>query len=366
MKPHHTTALKPGTALASNKGFAATFNWMLNFCRNLTGGPGVEVDRNDSDHPIIRLASSSSGALHPFAVRCYRLDQSYAGQDREFLGKYGWKIYLPPGCLSVGDNCEPLNRKMNEIDGYEDEDDNWYDLSVDEDADCGPRTVTEAVPDGQGGTTNKTVYYYEWDVIVHAKTSAKVWQVDGLNDSARRLYYVEARPRKLRNGQVRTDEQNADNYWGDEFSQTIATFHVRIAPNTPVAKTSRKILQTARTAISVAGRARSNFDLEWYFSIDDDTGKLNCEKVYCRRISTAAAGMNVTGPDYVEVTDADSTIYARIDVNGAAENVLDVVLDPDSTGGGDLVTWLKLYDMSYNKVENDYRASSLVNVQVFR
>ena len=368
MKPEITHELKTGRALGAQRGFATTFNWMLNFCRNLRGMDGVEVDRNDSDHPIIRIGEvkATGGGLAPFAVRSYKLDPTDDSQSREFIGKYGWEIYLPPGCLSVGGNCTPLNRKMNELDGHEDDDENWYDLAVDEDADCGARSVTEAVPDGQGGTTNKTVYYYEWDVIVHAKTRAKVWQVDELNASARRLYYVEARPRKLTNGQNRTSEQQAENYWGDEVYQTVATFNVRTEPNTPVAKVSRSISQTVKNAISVAGRERSNFDLEWYFSIDDDTGKLNCEKVYCRRISTAAAGMTVTGPDYVEVTDAASTIYARIDTNGAAENVLDVVLDPSATGSGDFVTWLKLYDMSFNVVRADYRASSLVNVQVFR
>lgn len=43
---------------------------------------------------------------------------------------------------------------------------------------------------------------------------------------------------------------------------------------------------------------------------------LSCDKVYCRRIEQAAAGMNVTGPTYVDVTNALSTIYARIDTNG--------------------------------------------------
>lgn len=332
-------------------------------------GPGIRT-RVTPDGTVLTAeaprAHAAGGGLHPFAVRSYRLDPDDDSATREFLGKYGWKIYLPTGCLSVGGTCEPLNRKMNELEDHEDEDGDWYDLAVDEDQDCGARQATETVPDGQGGTTSKTVYYYEWDVIVHAKTRAKVWQVDELDADARRLYYVEARPRKLKNGQDRTDEQKAENYWGDEFYQTVATFHVRTEPNTPVAKVSRSITQTAKNAISVAGGARSNFDLEWYFSLDDDTGKMNLEKVYCRRISQAAAGMNVTGPDYVDVTDAAGTIYARIDVNGAAENVLDVVLDPDSTSGGDLVTWLKLYDMSYNVVKYDYRASSLVNVQVFR
>ena len=366
MKPEITHELKTGRALGAQRGFAATFNWMLNFCRNLTGGPGVTVDRTDSDHPIIRIGDEKTGTPAPFAVRCYRLDPDDDSITREFLGRYGWKIYLPPGCLSVGGNCEPINRKMTELDGHEDDEGDWYDLAVDEDADCGARSVTEAVPDGQGGTTDKTVWYYEWDVILHAKTSAKLWQVDELNDPARRLYYVEARPRKLASGQDRTEEQKAAGYWGDEFSQTIATFHVRTEPRTPVAKVSRKIVQTVQNAISVAGRERSNFDLEWYLSVDEDTGKLEFEKVYCRRIWTAAAGMTVTGPDYVEVTDAEATIYARLDTNGAGENVLAVVLDPSSTGGDDFVTWLKLYDMAFNVVKADYRATSLVNVQVFR
>ena len=49
---------------------------------------------------------------------------------------------------------------------------------------------------------------------------------------------------------------------------------------------------------------------------------LSCDKVYCRRIEQAAAGMTVVGPTYAEVTNALSTIYAYIDTNGAGENVL--------------------------------------------
>lgn len=70
------------------------------------------------------------------------------------------------------------------------------------------------------------------------------------------------------------------------------------------------------------GKERSNFDLEWYFNVPESTGMLSCDKVYCRRIEQAAAGMTVTGPTYAEVTNALSTIYAYIDTNGAGENVL--------------------------------------------
>ena len=299
-----------------------------------------------------------SAGLAPFAVRCYKLDPTDTSQLAEFPGKYGWKIYLPTGCLSVGGTCSPLNRRTKDIEGHEDEDGDWYDLAVDELADSGALTATE---DG------KTVYYYEWDVVVHAKTSAKVYGVDALDADARRLFYVEARPRVMPGGQARTAEQLAYCCWGDEFYQTVATFHVRTEPVTGgVAKVSRNISQTVKTPISVAGHAASNFDLEWYFSVDGDTGKLECRKVCCRRVVQAAAGMTIEGPDYVDVTGAESTIYARIDVNGAGDCVLGVVMDPEMSGSGDLVTWLLLYKMSYNMVKDDYRASSLVNVQVFR
>ena len=316
-------------------------------------------------------ATKSETALQPFTVRFYKLDPDDNSATKEFLGRYGWKIYLPQGCVSVGETCTPINRRMNELAGHEDEDDNWYDLAVDEDADCGARTATEEIPDGEGGTTSKSVYYHEWEVIIHAKTQAKIYGVDELNVPARHLFYAEARPKKLPSGNARTDEEKAYNFWGDEFSQTVATFHVRSEPNTPVAKVSRSISAVARGAISVAGRAAQNFDLVWYFEVDEDTGKLSVTNVYCVRNSTAIGGMTVDGPTMTEVTDAQNSIWVMINTNtlitgNAAQNILEVKIDPQSPSSGDFVTWLRLYDIKYNVVSADYRASALNNAITFR
>lgn len=306
-------------------------------------------------------AHAAGGGLHPFAIRFYKKDPS---DPSDMGGKYGWKIYLPPGCVSVGGTCEPMNLKMRDLSGHEDEGAYWHDLDL----------LENQGQQRQETENGETVYYRDFEVIVHAKTHAKIVGVDELDAAARRLFFVEARSVRTNSGEPRTARQAALCFEGDEFYQTIATVSIRRAPTDSGSiadhKYTRTVIQTVKSAISVAGRAASNFDLEWYFEVGEEYSEITCSKVYCRRNLQAVAGMVVTGPNYVEVTNpassADHAVYARIDVNGAAENVLDVVLDPSSTQGGDLVTWLKLYDMSYNTVKADYRASSLVNVQTFR
>lgn len=63
-RPKILTYLKEGKSVGSHKGFAATFNWLVNFCANLSGdGIGVSVDRRNQDFPCIRfIGGGSSGA----------------------------------------------------------------------------------------------------------------------------------------------------------------------------------------------------------------------------------------------------------------------------------------------------------------
>lgn len=332
-------------------------------------GPGLKAKVTPAGTVLSAEAphahAAGGGGPAPFALRYYKLRPSITGTTR---GTRRWSVYLPPGSLSVGGNCVPLNRKMADIEGHEDDGADWYDLpGVETGAPIVSYTEEREVDDGNGGTLTETVNHMLLDVVAHGKTSAKVYGVDALGAPARRMMYVGVRPVRPADAQPLTAQQEAQDCWGDEFEQIVGRIDIAVTVRSgSIVSTSRSFARRVAGAVSVAGSARTNFDLEWYFTTDADTGALNCEKVYCVRVSQSTAGMDLTGPGYVDVTDAAGTIYARIDVNGAAENVLDVVLDPDSTGGGDLVTWLKLYDMSFNTVKADYRASSLVNVQTFR
>ena len=366
MKPEITHELKDHRPIGAQRGFAATFNWMLNFCRNLTGGPGVTVDRTDSDHPIIRIGDANATRA-PFACRFHKTEDDETGK---------WEIWMPPGCVSVGGPCEAINAPTAGVSGHEDDADGWglicfWDSPTYWNQYAPARTFKRQVPDGSGGTTEVTVYSYAWSVVVHAKTAGKTWQADGPDAPARRLCYASARPLRVGGAGRYTQAELDEMYWdetraGDEFAFEVGriTFEQWVQAGAVMQRHAYEHLR--RIPLDLPGRAPSNLDLEWYYAVDAATGRLTCEKVYCRRIEQAAAGMTVRGPDYVDVTGAEATIYARIDVNGAGENVMDVVMDPDDVAGGDLVTWLHLYDVKDNRVTADYRASSLVNVQVFR
>ena len=268
----------------------------------------------------LRSDRAAAAALAPFAVRLHRTEDDADGQ---------WEIWLPPGCVSVGGDCAPLNRAASEKTGHADDRPGWYALDLEE----------------EDGT---------FDIVARAKTSAKVHGVDELADPARRLLYVSA------------DKAGEDPeaVWGDEFSQTVATV-VIAAENGEV--TARAVTPARTTPISVAGRARTNFDLVWHFGRDND-GALEVKKVYCLRQLMAVAGMSVTGDTMTEVTDAEE-VYAWIDASNMVDGqgLVSVVADPaNPTAGGDFVTRLPLYTLSGNAVVADYRDQSLKNVQLYR
>lgn len=313
-------------------------------------------------------------ALAPFACR-RKLPAGVTAQNQ-----CRWEIYLPPGCVSCGQSCDVLNKPMAELQGYED-DDGWFLLYGTQvgSADRPNVATTETVEiDGASHSIVKDEYW--WDVVVHAKTSAKVYGVDGLDAPARRMVYAQAHRVWPADAMASVENQRRwMGYEGDEYSQVVGriTWHSTVDTTAQTASTSWAYEPYTRAAISVAGRVRSNFDLVWYFSVagtGQTPGLAAVEKVYAVRQAQAVAGLTVKGPTMTEVTDAEEDIYALITTNPEStaaelENVISVVCDPFSNGdpaSNQFVTWLKLYDIAHNVVSADYRASSLVNVQTFR
>lgn len=354
MKPTATTNLVPGLALGAQRGFAATFNWMLNFCLNLTGADGVEVDRKDSDHPYIRLTSQSRGN-HPWLCRFHTTEDDTDGH---------WEIYLPPGCMSVGANCSPMNLPAAEIEGHENDADGWFALPVDE-----TQPPTSTTTDGDVTTTEQL-----WEVVAHGKTSAKIYGVDDLNALPRRLLYVSVRRIRSAGEEEPTAEETAEEAaaWGDEFAQTVAHIAIRKTTKDGTTTVSRQIAQNVAIPVSVAGRTTSELELIWYLSLDA-SGTASVEKVYCRFAGMLAiGGMAVSGPPLTEVTDAESTIFAKIETSNMSassvgvSNVLSVVMDVSPSASDEFVLLLPLYNMAYNTVLADLRAQSLVNALTYR
>ena len=81
--------------------------------------------------------------------------------------------------------------------------------------------------------------------------------------------------------------------------------------------------------------------------------------------------MTVDGPTMTEVTDAQNSIWVRINTNtlitsGSGQNILSVVVDPSNTSSDNFVTWLRIYQIANNVVSADYRASALNNAIVYR
>ena len=172
----------------------------------------------------------------------------------------------------------------------------------------------------------------------------------------------------------RTDRSRSPEYIVQCHSRYVNAVVARIEVGTrqkqgEEAEEYRKVTQLARAPISVAGRPRTGFDLEWTFDIDDD-GALEVKKVYCVRQLASAAGITLSGPQMTDVTGAQETVYAKILTNPLnPENTSTVEVVKDATGftsRDNFVTWLRLYGMAYDAVNSDYRAQSLANIQVYR
>lgn len=94
MQPPIVAECRPGKALGAVSNFSATFNWVVNFCRNLRGDElSVTVDRTDTDHPVVRMVRNDT-PLAPFVVRWSDADSSLV-------------VYLPQGTCNLAD-CQVL------------------------------------------------------------------------------------------------------------------------------------------------------------------------------------------------------------------------------------------------------------------
>ena len=273
----------------------------------------------------------------PFSVR-YHEDQ--------------WEIFMPLGCMNVGGTCAPINPAASASGvGHATDSDGWRLLGLDE-------TSGTTGTDGDGNT------YREWSVTVHAKTSSKMYGVDGLSAPARRLVWAGVTD-MLKS--TFTDAERYKDTPGDTFSAIVASVRVTTVTENGASSTVRKVTQLRKTPIDVGDvPAPTGYDLVWYFSVED--GALTVEKVYCVRQISALAGMSVTGDQMTDVTDAEN-VYCRIDSANIADdrNLATVVADPQAPHTStNYLTWLPLYHLTENMVTADYRENSFRNVQIYR
>lgn len=274
--------------------------------------------------------------IAPFTVR-YHLGQ--------------WEIYLPDGCCNYGGTCAPINAAASSAgDGHNNDDPAWRIFPLDESA----GTTGE---DDDGNT------YREWNVEIHVKPSAKMWNVDDLNKPARRLVWACAADRLKPVASV-TDAERYANTPGDFWSCVVARVRV-----TAGSEPARKVTQLRQFPVDVAdyGETLSGFGLVWYFSLGDD-GALKVEHVYCIRQIGSAAGITLTGDEMTDVVDASESVYARIDATdlSTGSGIVEVLKDPQGIASpGPHVIWLALYHIKQNTVTADLRSQSLANIQLF-
>lgn len=327
---------------------------MLDYMRRITpvAGPNIKVSIGPGGAKIEGTPGGEvqAEALAPWAVRRHVTEGDSQGQ---------WEIWLPPGCMSVGGDCTPLNKPASEKTGHEDDAAGWFALRLVENE--GEPTRTETAENENGEQV--TLQVRDFSIIAHAKTSAKKYGVDELGAPARRLLYVEARKIPSSNESAdATDEDRVSGTWGDEFAQTVSSVTVSFGGG----KTSRRIVPRCKAPISAAARERTGFDLVWYFGFGANDA-LVVKALYCVRATVSAAGISITGETMTDVTDAIE-IYARINTTDLRDGVgkVEVLKDPTNTNiSTPYVVWLHLFSLTSNAVKADSRSQSLVNLQLF-
>lgn len=312
-------------------------------------GRGVRISYTPNGAIIYAEATAASAnePLKPFAVRWH--------QPGDNNGQ--WEIYLPTGCISCGRTCVPANVKANNTQGHggEEGEPNWYILPVNE-------SQGQEQTDAQG---NK---YRIFNVTIHAKTSAKIDGEDQVDADPRYLAFASAWPLYPDQPSQGSSPSVDVSGIGDEFSQIVAEIKITDDGQGKI-RTANALVSTH---ISVQAHVKTNFDLEYWFSRDNNNLSLN--SVYALRNNLSVAGMSVKGDTKINVTAAftldgethDIVAAIRSNEQNPDENIIEVQVDPSDQGSGSgFYTNLLIYDVTNGQV-SDYRNSALNNIQVYR
>lgn len=322
---------------------------MLAACRTSMplAGPGVRISYMPNG-AMIEIDSAPEPAKEPpkpFEVRWH--------QPADADGQ--WEIYMPTGCISCGQTCEPANVKSNNTQGHggEDGEPGWYIFPLNE-----SQGLTQT--DSEGNS------YREWSVSIHAKISAMIKGEDEVDGTPRHLAFASAWPTNMPPDSSFVDLSGI----GDEFSQIVARVRVTTNGNGMI----RKSYAIVSTPISVQSHVMSNFDLVWWFD-RYNTADLMLEAVYCVRSNLSVAGMVVKGDTMTNVTpawmidDEEHDVVAIIRSNGQnpEENIIEVQVDYSENVSAEFefITKLLLYTVK-DGLLSDYRISSLENIQIYR
>lgn len=211
MQPPIVAECRPGKALGAVSNFSATFNWLVNFCRNLRGDElGVVVDRTDTDHPVIRLAGDNT-PLAPFVVRWSDADGSLV-------------VYLPEGSCNLA-NAQVLLTPATDTD--------WYIVA--------------------GGSTGTSTDGTTLSIHAHVKGRVKATS----NGTIQPALFVEA----YDTTSTHNDNSNAGDLWSAEIARCTVTARTEGGATTYVRAVS-KVYAGAVTHLSPV--VLGDLPLYWY------------------------------------------------------------------------------------------------------
>ena len=278
MQPPIVAEAKAGKALGAISHFAATFNWVVDFCRNLKGdGLGVSVDRTDTDHPIIRMLGREDPPLAPFAVRWSEADSSLV-------------VYLPQNACNLI-NTQILLTAATDAD--------WYIIA--------------------GGSTGTSTDGTTLSIHAHVKGRVKATS----NGSIHPAIFVEAYDMTA----THNDNYNAGDLWMDEIARCTVTATTE-SGTTTYQRTIGQMYTGAVTHLSPV--VEGDLPLYWFTDTLIATNGFvahieQCGAPYCSGTTLADTALPpLSGIDYY-------TVWYIVDCSGNAPTPSIVQSSTDST-----------------------------------
>lgn len=312
----------------------------------LSYGPnGTTIDLS----PIPKVKAVST--LSPFAVR-YVEENEDAG-----IPYTGFEIYMPTGCVSVGNACEPMNPKAyREKDGEREDIDDWYRMPMPD----------ETPDDGDW-----------WSVNVHAKCCAALSGVDEFAEWPKRYAWASVEKR-TKTQQEREEEVNDV---GDTFSSTVGSIYWReVVLEDGTTEMRHGFIHTVKTPINVYDPTTATpFLLFFAFEVDEDDATLAFDRLFVRDMSFSAAGATYLSNSMTEIETDVEAVYLKISANTSPYTAeiksYKTISDPDDEtlsvpaqaeadkGVGEIL--VRLYTLKNGHVTGNH-LSSLQNIQLYQ
>lgn len=302
--------------------------------------------------PVNHRGVARTGGINPFTVRYVKQSETDPSIPYE-----GWEIYMPAGCVAVGQACNPMNPNAYRMkEGKREELTGWYRMP----------SPSDNPADGDA-----------WPVKVHAKCCAAISGVDEFEDWPKQ--YIWANVEK--DGMTQQERETDQNDVGDTFSTTVGVIGWKeFEKDDGTTEMRSSYSHAVKTPINVMDMtAATLFLLFFAFEVDEDSVELTFDRLFVRNRAFTAAGATYVADGMTEIEKLSEAIYLKISANTAPYTgeikAYQTITDPQGDalsvpeqaqadkGVGEIL--VRLYTLKNGHVIGNY-LTALQNIQLYQ